>query len=127
MRKEEWKKWILKEEELRKPIICESEIKKNIVNVDLGKPLTKPLRLLNDNCEFREHYLKSMDRMYGRYEKGYEKARRRKYCQRLEVKKKMKEYGKEYSQRPEVKKKIKEYNQRPEVKKRLKEKYEKEN
>ncbi|MDP2908186.1 MAG: hypothetical protein Q8N77_00085, partial [Nanoarchaeota archaeon] len=56
-------------------------------------------------------------------------VKRQEYCQRPEVKARLKEYLKEYAQRPEVKVKrrayIREYYQRPEVKAKRREYYSK--
>jgi hypothetical protein len=90
-------------------VICRNEIEKNILNVQFGKPLTLPLRILNLNCKFRK--------IWNKYtEKDIKKA----YNQRPEVKAHYKAYIKVYNQRPEVKAHYKAYKkayyQRPEVK-----------
>jgi hypothetical protein len=99
--------------------ICRIKIEENILNVATGKPLTMPLRVLNENCEFR----KVWDKFAGKDEEF--KAKKREYSQRPEAKAKKREYfqrpevkarQREYYQRPEAKAKKREYSQRPEVK-----------
>ena len=94
----------VREENESNPIICIREINQNIKNVFEGKPLTRPLRVLNQNCEFKKRYDIACDLKEG----DLVRARR-------------KEYMKEYYQKPEVKAKKKEYYQKPEVKARMKE------
>ena len=90
--------------------ICRIKIEENILNVATGKPLTMPLRVLNENCEFR----KVWDKFAGKDEEAKAKMReyQKEYFQRPEVKTKMREYKKEYYQRPEVKAKKREYARR---------------
>ena len=102
-------------------IICTKEINQNIRNVFDGKPLTRPLRVLNNNCKFRERYELACDLKYGSIKKAYNqkpevKAYRKAYNQKPEVKAYKKAYQKAYYQKPEVKAYRKAYNQKPEVK-----------
>ena len=118
--------------------ICIKEVNENIRNVRMDLPLTRPLKQLNQFCEFKKEWenrfnlindekIKSevKKRMREYNQKPEVKKRRREYNQRLEVKKRMREYMKEYNQKPEVKKRkmeyMKEYDQKPEVKKRKRE------
>ena len=39
-----------------KPVICIREINENINRVKLGEPLTKPLKVLNQFCQFKEEW-----------------------------------------------------------------------
>ena len=91
--------------------ICPKVIRENLNRVNMGYPLTLPLRELNESCEFRKEYHKIMET---------DKEIRKEYSQRPEVKEKRRRYMKEYNQRPEVKEKMRRYNQRPEVKARMK-------
>ena len=103
----------------KEPIICIREINENIKRVFTNKPLTRPLRILNKNCNFKKRYdiafdLKNEDRIE-REKREYDEE----YRARPEVKVRMREYRK----RPEVKKKQRERQQRPEVKARAREYY----
>ena len=101
----------------KREVICIREINDNINRVLNNQPLTKPLRVLNENCEFKKRYDIACDLLEG----DLIKIKQKEYRQRPEVKIKQKEYKKEYYQRPEVKIKQKEYYQRPEVKIKQKE------
>ena len=41
--------------------LCEAEVKKNIILVETGQPLTLPLRVLNESCEFKKAWDKAYD------------------------------------------------------------------
>ena len=117
--------------------LCETKIRENIINVDLGKPLTLPLVILNKRCEFR----KKWDETYNSWNKeriskerymkiklrdGYKERMRKynkKYNQKPEVKERMRKYNKKYNQKPEVKERLRKYNQKPEVKEKRKKYY----
>ena len=75
-------------------VICIREINENIRNVMEGKPLTRPLSVLNKNCQFKK-----------RYEIAFELENEDR------IKEEVKQKKKEYYQRPEVKQKNKEYYQ----------------
>ena len=106
---------IRKKRELNEPkeIICIREINENIKRVFNNQPLTRPLRTLNNNCEFKKRYELAWDlKNKERIEKEVKKKKReynREYNQKPEVKKKKREYFREYYQKPEVKKKKREY------------------
>ena len=68
--------------------ICGREIRKNIVLIETGKPLTLPLRTLNQNCDFR----KAWDKWNEKEIKMEERERRKKYRQKPEVKERKKKY-----------------------------------
>ena len=106
--------------------ICKHEINENILRVQSGQKLTKPLATLNRNCEFRKKYEEFIGVKIGvrknpiprhnkkSYEeiKAYQKAHQKAYNQRPEIK----AYKKAYNQRPEIKAYKKAYYQRPEIK-----------
>ena len=106
--------------------LCDAEVRKNIVLVELGKPLTIPLSILNENCEFRKQWNKAYNKwhpdIYSKAKsKAYQqrpdvKAKRKAYLQRPDVKAKRKAKAKAYYQRPDVKAKAKAYRQRPDAK-----------
>jgi len=99
--------------------ICIIEINENLRRVELGQELTRPLRQLNNNCEFKKKYDEWCNIREGKtlerreyQQKPEVKAKAREYSQKPEVKAK----AREYQQKPEVKAKEREYNQKPEVK-----------
>ena len=96
----------LREQNEPSEIICIREINQNIKNIFEGKPLTRPLRMLNKSCEFKKRYDIAFDLT------NEDKIKK-------EVKKRMREYNKEYYQKPEVKKRMREYN-REYMRKKLK-------
>jgi hypothetical protein len=108
-----------KMEKITEKLICIKEVRENILRVETGQPLTKPLKLLNQFCDFRKKF-EEMDKIYHGKNK-VDKEKMREYRKRPEVKKRMREYNK----RPEVKKRKREYRKRPEVKKRKREYYQK--
>ena len=67
--------------------ICRKELHINISNVEQGKPLTRPLKQLNQYCEFR----KVWDKWAGKDEEV--KAKKKAYSQKPEVKAKKKAYN----------------------------------
>ena len=75
--------------------ICRREVQVNIVNVEIGKELTRPLAQLNKFCDFR----KVWDKFNEDDIKKERLAKMREYYQKPEVKAKMREYHKEYYQR----------------------------
>ena len=99
----------------------------------MGQELTKPLRVLNDNCEFRKKYLEQEEfcnpirRCSGCGKELKEggvcseeckeiiRKTQKKYNDRPEIKARKMEYGKKYYKKPEVIARMKEYNKRPEV------------
>ena len=109
-----------REENENGEIICIREINENIDRVFANKPLTRPLSVLNKNCQFRKRYDIAFDLRNEEKIKKEVKQRMKEYSQKPEVKQRMKEYKKEYSQKPEVKQRMKEYRQKPEVKQRKK-------
>jgi len=94
--------------------ICRIKIEENIINVQCGKPLTMPLRVLNEDCNFK----KIWDKFAGKDEEA--KAKKKAHNQKPENKAKTKAYNKAYYQRPKIKAKLKArakaYYQRPEIK-----------
>jgi len=87
--------------------ICIREINENLRRIRMDEPLTKPLRELNESCEFKKKY----DELFNMtHEKELEK----------EVKERMRKYRQKYEQKPEVKERMRKYQQRPEVKERKK-------
>jgi len=105
-----------REENEKDEIICIREINQNIKNVIEGKPLTRPLAVLNKNCEFKKRYDIAFDLINEEKIKEEIKAKKKEYNQRPEIKAKIKEYQKEYQKeyrkRPEIKAKIKEYRKK---------------
>ena len=101
-----------REENEPSEIICIREINDNIRRVFNGEPLTRPLRILNKNCEFKKRYDIACDLLEG----DLTKEKRRAYHQKPEVKEKQRAYSKAYHQKPEVKEKRRAYHQKPEVK-----------
>jgi dipeptidase len=117
--------------------ICIREINENIRRVYSGEPLTRSLKELNCNCNFREEYNKfcliqegepidskrNKRRLY--QQRPYVKERNREYAQRPEIKEKRKIYQRKYRRRPEIKarfrKYYREYAQRPEIKEKSRE------
>ena len=92
---------------------CDSEIKRNIMNVELGLPLTQPLATLNLSCDFREFYEKFSGGTIGH-------VKRNRKLTEEEIRVRKKEYEKTRRQTPEYKAYQKAYYQRPEVKARNK-------
>ena len=113
-----------KENELGE-IICIREINENIKRVFNKKPLTRPLRVLNKNCEFKKRYDIACDLLEGDLKKERVRAYHKTYNQKPEVKERVRAY----SQKPEVKERVrayhKTYNQKPEVKERVRAYYKK--
>ena len=110
---------------MNKNNLCEAEVRKNIVLVELGKPLTLPLAVLNENCEFRKVWEETYDKWHPNHKILNclicgEQISKGKYCHkkkcRDKVKAHKKAYDKAYHQRPEVKAHRKAYYQKPEVK-----------
>ena len=119
---------------MNKNNLCEAEVKKNIVLVELGKPLTLPLAVLNENCEFRKIWEETYDKWHPNHKILNclicgEQISKGKYCHkkkcRDKVKAHKKAYDKAYYQKPEVKAHRKAYHQRPEVKAHRKAYYQK--
>ena len=104
----------LREENEGEEIICILEINENLRRIKNNQALTRPLRTLNNNCEFIK-----------RYNLMFEDERQKEYNKKPEVKQRVKEYNKKYNQRPEVKQRVKEYyqNNRKEILKKMKEDY----
>jgi len=105
--------------------LCESEIKRNIMNVELGLPLTQPLATLNLSCEFKKVY----DKFHEDEKLAEERAKRRKFYERTREQRRA--YGRQwyknnkmrykfYYKSPEAKAIKREYLRRPEVKARRK-------
>jgi hypothetical protein len=95
---------------MKKSEICRTEVQKNIINVEVGKPLTIPLVQLNRYCKFRKAWYKFVGvdeetkaKVRAYFKRPEVKAKMRAYYQRPEVKAKRKEYQQKYYQRPEVK------------------------
>ncbi len=86
-------------------IICSREISENIKRIFKDEPLTRPLRVLRENCQFIARYNLAWELKYG----DPYKVEAKKYRQRPEVKQKTKEYHKKYMQRPEIKEMRKRY------------------
>jgi len=128
--------------------ICVREVNENIRRVELGQPLTKPLKELNLVCKFRKKF-DEMDKIYHPViqcpgckceveKKGYcsEECRikAREYYLQPKIKARAKAYRQKpetrdkinaYYRSPEQREKMKKYNQKPEVIARRKELYEK--
>jgi len=96
--------------------LCKSEVEKNIINVDLGKPLTLPLSILNQSCDFRKKWEETFNAWHEDEIAKEVRERIRKYNQKPEVKERNRKYKRKYNQKPEVKEHHREYNQKPEVK-----------
>jgi len=116
--------------------LCEAEIRKNLVLVELGKPLTLPLAVLNENCEFRKVWEETYDKWHPNHKILNclicgEQISKGKYCHKKKCRDKVKAHykayykahRKAYYQRPEVKAHRKAYYQKPEVKARYKARY----
>ena len=89
---------------MNKNNLCEAEVKKNIVLVELGKPLTLPLAILNKSCEFKKMWNKTFNKWHPDEEaKAYRKAYIKAYNQKPEVKARNKAYHKAYYQRKKLK------------------------
>ena len=110
-----------------KPLVCRREINENIRKIYAGEELTRSLKTLNCDCEFRKEYDKFCLVQEGKPIDEQIKRReyQREYAQKPEVKARKREYQREYQQKPEVKARIKEYKreyaQKPEVKARNRE------
>ncbi len=89
-------------------IVCIREINENLRRISNNQALTRPLRVLNESCEFKKRY----DLMFEDEVKEEGKKRKREYEQRPEVKKRRREYYKEYRKRPGVKKRMREYQRK---------------
>ncbi|KKN69598.1 hypothetical protein LCGC14_0439010 [marine sediment metagenome] len=89
--------------------LCQVEIRKNIVLVELGKPLTLPLAVLNRNCDFKKSWDKIQVKLHGVPEDIKVKKRERDRKNYEKNKSKIQSYFKVYNQRPEVRAKRKEY------------------
>ena len=72
--------------------LCEASVRKNIVLAELGEPLTIPLSILNENCDFKKKWDEIQTKWHGKPS---------------EVRERMKVYRKAYNQRPEVRERIK--------------------
>ena len=85
----------IRKENEKGEIICIREINDNIKRVFNKKPLTRPLRTLNKNCDFSKKY-----NALGDLKSGVDvKARQKEYRDRPEIKAKQKEYHKEWYQK----------------------------
>ena len=85
---------IRKKRELNEPkeIICIREINENIKRVFNNQPLTRPLRTLNNNCEFKKRYELAWDlKNKERIEKEVKKKKREYYEQKKHKQSKSKE------------------------------------
>ena len=125
--------------------LCEAEVRKNLVLAEIGEPLTQPLSLLNESCNFKKEWdriqkiwhHKKVKCKYCKKEFPVSKSRHlycSDECNRLIKEKrakspvwkaKMKAYNqspkiKAYYQKPETKARIKAYQRTPEVKARMK-------
>jgi len=110
-----------REENEPSEIICIREINDNIRRVFNGEPLTRPLRILNKNCEFKKRYDIACDLLEGDLTKEKRRAYSKAYYQKPEVKEKQRAYH----QKPEVKEKQRAYHQKPEVKEKRRAYYQK--
>lgn len=77
--------------------ISEDEVNENLKRVNLGLKLTRPLKQLNKNCDFRERYNEWCDNKYGytieeQKRREYQKIYNRKW--RKDNPKKIKMYNK---------------------------------
>ena len=95
---------------MNKNNLCEAEVRKNIVLVETGGELTIPLRILNQNCEFK----KKWDEIYNKWHPDEEAKVRKKayykaYYQKPEVKARNKAYHKAYYQRKKLTEKKNEF------------------
>ena len=97
--------------------ICAIEVNENIKRVFNNKPLTRPLAMLNKNCEFKAKYNMAFDIINEDKFKEMKREYNKEYNQRPEVKKS----HREYSQREDIKQKKKIYSQQPEVKAKMRE------
>ena len=99
-------------EQIDEQIICKREVFDNIQRVRNGQPLTKPLKLLNQFCEFKKEWDNIYDLTHEEEIKEEVKARMKAYDQKPEVKAYHKAYQKAYNQKPEVKAYHKAYYQK---------------
>lgn len=106
--------------------ICIREINENIKRVFNNEALTRPLRTLNRNCQFKERYDIACDLKEGDLQKikkreyrerpgNRERERERHKKWREKNKEHLKAYYKELNARPDVIAKRKEYHSRPDV------------
>jgi len=103
--------------------VCEAEVRKNIVLAELGKPLTLPLKILNDNCEFKKTWKKIQEEWHpDEQERIRKKEYNREYQKRPHVIQKRKEKDEENRKCPEYRERKREYyraySKRPEVRQR---------
>jgi len=110
----------------KKKKLCQIEIRDNLGRVMAGRPLTRPLRELNENCEFKKVYdelyvkparnedRREYNKIFYSIPENREKlrARQKKYNSTPKAIAKRKIYAKEYNSRPEVKERAKEYNKK---------------
>lgn len=102
--------------------ICRNEVEKNIINVQFGKPLTLPLRTLNESCKFRKIWEKYSGGTIGlvgnpikrRTKKSFEEIKAQKKAYRREHKEEYRAQCKVYYQehKEEIKAHSKVYQQR---------------
>jgi hypothetical protein len=106
--------------------ICIREVNENLRLIKLGEPLTRPLKELNCNCEFKKRYNEWCNIQDGLepetdIKKVEAKAKQREYYRtHPEYKAKMREY---YRTHPEYKAKKREYQSTPEYKAKQREYY----
>ena len=46
--------------------LCEASVRKNIVLAELGEPLTIPLSILNENCDFKKKWDEIQTKWHGK-------------------------------------------------------------
>ena len=111
-------------------IICIKEVNENLRRVKLNEPLTRSLKELNCNCEFKKKYNEWCNIQDGLepetdIKKIEAKAKQREYRSTPEYKAKQREYRstpeykakqREYQRTPEYKAKKREYQRTPEYK-----------
>lgn len=89
--------------------ICIREINSNIQRVFNNNALTKSLKFLNDNCDFKERYKIACELKDKTIEEDAIK-KRKEYNNRPEVKERIKKKRKKYRDKPEVKNRKRKYD-----------------
>ena len=72
--------------------ICIREINENLRRIRMDEPLTKPLRELNESCEFKKKYDELFNMTHEKELEKEVKERMRKYYQKPENKEKKRKY-----------------------------------
>lgn len=93
------------EEEIKKEVICKREVFDNIQRVREGRALTKPLKLLNQFCEFKKEWDNVYDLTHEEQIKRERTKQKKAYYEKN--KDKLKAYFKAYGEKNKDKDKIK--------------------